>query len=73
MYSSLATLNILINNPPDSLTGKKKWDYLGQHISFIHATTAVLMGLYVYWLEDGVNYSELTNFSHVLVLSVRNV
>ena len=73
MYSALATVNILVNSPPPYLTGKKKWDYLGQHISLVHATAAVVMALYVYCLEGGVNYLELTNFSHILVMSVRYV
>lgn len=73
MYSAIATLNILVNNPPPSLSGKKKWDYLGQHISLLHATAAVLMALYVYLLEGGVDYTGLTNFSYILVMSVRYV
>jgi hypothetical protein len=67
----MATINILIHTPPAELSDKKKWDYMGQHISLIHATSAVLMGFFVYCLEGGVHYSESTNFYHVLVLSVR--
>lgn len=69
-YSVLAILNILTNSPPAHLPKKKQWDYLGQHISFIHSVLSIVISLYVYFLEGGIHYLQETNFYHLIVISV---
>ena len=69
-YTVLGLINILLNSPPKTLTRKKHWDYLGQHISLIHSVLSIIISLYVYILEGGIHYLEPTNTWHVMVIGV---
>ncbi|OMJ89711.1 hypothetical protein SteCoe_8076 [Stentor coeruleus] len=67
-YSLVSIANIVVNTPPPDLSSKKKWDYLGQHVSLIHAFLATFIAFSVYLLEGGVHYNTPTNFYHIIVL-----
>lgn len=68
-YSILCLFNITLQSPPSHLIGKKKWDFIGQYISLVHAITSVILSLYIYLIESGVHYSQATNSYHTLVIS----
>ena len=71
-YAVLAILNNRLNTPPSSLSPRKKRDFLGQHISFLHSINSIFLCLYVYISEGGLNYNAPTNDSHIIVISVTN-
>lgn len=70
-YSIFAYVLTLLVHPPPELTRKDKKDYLGQHLSIIHAYTAVIMcfGIYVY--EGGIHYNKETRLEHVIAVGVK--
>lgn len=72
-YSLVSIANIVVNTPPQDLSKKKKWDFLGQHVSLIHAILAALISFYVYILEGGIRYNTPTNFYHIIVLGVISI
>ena len=69
-YAVLSVLNLIVNVPPPKLISRKRWDYLGQHISMFHAITAVIICLYVYRIEGGIHYNAPTNSYHIIIISV---
>lgn len=72
-YTAIGVLNYRVTKCPESLTAPNKSkeyrDFYGQHVSFIHAWIAVLLSLYVYLLEGGVDYEALTNQWHIIVMA----
>jgi hypothetical protein len=72
-YSLVSMANIAVNTPPQDLSKKKKWDFLGQHVSLIHAILAALISFYVYILEGGIRYNTPTNSYHIIVLGVISI
>lgn len=72
-YVFFAIINYLVNTPPKSLSGKRKWDFYGQHISLLHAVSAVLISAYIYITERGVHYNEATNIMHIISISVFSI
>jgi hypothetical protein len=70
LYSLLSLTMSYIITPPASLSKKQKYDFLGQHVSFIHSVFAILISLYVYILEGGIFYEAPTNSYHIIVMSV---
>ena len=69
-YSVFALIISKIVNPPSDLTRKEQKDFLGQHLSIVHAYTAILLSVAVYVYEGGVDYNALTNMLHITVLGV---
>lgn len=69
-YTAIGVLNALTNTPPPHLTKKKQWDYVGQHVSFIHSVLSIIISLYVYIQEGGIHYLQDTNYYHLIVISV---
>ena len=55
---------------PKHLNSLQKWDYLGQHISLLHACFSVTLSTWIYIIEGGVNYNEPTNDYHRTLLAV---
>lgn len=69
-YSIFAFLIKVLVSPPENLKRKEQKDYLGQHLSIVHAYLAVISSFSVYCFEGGVDYNAKTNFWHELVISV---
>jgi len=72
-YTAISILNYRVTKCPASLNAPNKTkeyrDFYGQHVSFVHAWITVLLGLYVYMLEGGVDYEMHTNQWHVIVMA----
>ena len=69
-YSLIAWIFTKLFTPPSNLTLKEKKDFFGQHLSILHAYTAIILTSAVYIYEGGIHYSESTNQVHIYVLSV---
>jgi len=72
-YSIFAFLIKVSVTPPQDLKRKEQKDYLGQHLSIIHAYTSVISSLIVYIYEGGIDYNAPTNYWHELVISVKAI
>lgn len=70
-YSLTCTSLQFLISCPKSYKLIEKRDYIGQHVSMIHAILATIMSFFVYIQEDGVDYNAKTEFSHVFILSVK--
>ena len=55
---------------PANLTRKEQKDYLGQHLSVLHAYMAIFMTSSLYIYEGGVDYNAHTTNLHLIVIGV---
>lgn len=72
-YSIFAFLIKFFVRLPQELKRKEQKDYLGQHLSILHAYSSVISSLIVYINEGGIDYNAPTNFWHELVISVKTI
>lgn len=70
-YSFVALLFSRFIYPPNELKRKEQKDYLGQHLSIIHAYMAIMICSAVYIYEGGIDYNAPTNMMHVVAIGVR--
>ncbi|CAG9315847.1 unnamed protein product [Blepharisma stoltei] len=68
-YFVIALIFSRLLNPPHYLTIKESKDYIGQHISIIHAYCGLLLATIVYFIEGGINYNAPTNYLHIIVFA----
>jgi hypothetical protein len=69
-YTCVALVISLVVRPPKDLKDREAKDFLGQHLSIVHAYVAIFLSLSVYIYEGGVDYNAPTDFLHLLVLAV---
>jgi hypothetical protein len=69
-YTILGVSNHFLTKAPSTLPLKKQRDYQGQHISLIHSVLSIIICLYVYLKEGGIDYLASTNQWHLLVIGV---
>ncbi|OMJ78559.1 hypothetical protein SteCoe_21581 [Stentor coeruleus] len=67
-YSFVALLFSKFIYPPNELKRKEQKDYLGQHLSIIHAYMAIMICSAVYIYEGGIDYNAPTNMMHVVAI-----
>jgi TLC domain len=71
IYSISAYIIYKLVEAPINLQYKEKKDYLGQHLSILHAYSAIIASTCVYLYEGGIDYNARTNSIHLYVISVR--
>lgn len=69
-YSFVALLLSRYLYPPNELKRKEQKDYLGQHLSIIHAYMAIMICSAVYIYEGGIDYNAPTNMMHIVAVGV---
>lgn len=55
---------------PENLKKKEEKDFLGQHLSILHAYASIIGCSAVYIYEGGIDYNSLTNQYHEWVILV---
>jgi hypothetical protein len=71
LYSIIAFILFSLISPPKDLKRKEVKDFMGQHLSIVHAYITIIGSLSVYIYEGGVDYNAPTNQRHTIVLAVR--
>ena len=69
-YSGVCYLLTKMVSVPKHLEGKDRRDFIGQHVSFVHASLAVVFASFSLYLDGGVNYDIPMGQRHISVFSV---